>query len=253
MLLFSATGTYGPGFCWAVHNDFFCQNWWVVIGGGRCLGKIVGGHPNLVCCQSNAWVHEGDNFETMTRGVLLFALRRIANFCTHVSIARDYQKRRETEPCSLLKVCHLYLPFTNSERFSVASLIFFMSSPCCFCNSVRSSTSASSERIVDAWSLRTFENKSKTISEVNSSSFKAEILSIMAASCPSSEKHSLAYLTCWSKLALSIVSVDSKWNNLFLSRRSWSKANANDSARFPVLLDTVAWNGPLEARPNGFT
>ena len=91
MLLFSATGTYGPGFCWAVHNDFFCQNWWVVIGGGRCLGKIVGGHPNLVCCQSNAWVHEGDNFDTMTRGVLLFALRRIAKFCTHVSIARDYQ------------------------------------------------------------------------------------------------------------------------------------------------------------------
>ena len=72
MLFFSATCTYGPGFCWAVHNNLLHQNCWVVIGAGRCLGNTVGGHPNQVCCQSNAWVHEGDNFETMTRFRFLF-------------------------------------------------------------------------------------------------------------------------------------------------------------------------------------
>ena len=55
MLLFSATCTYGPRFCWAVHNNFLRQNCWVVIGAGRCLGNTVGGHPNQVCFQSNAW------------------------------------------------------------------------------------------------------------------------------------------------------------------------------------------------------
>ena len=72
MLLFSATCTYSPGFCWAVHNNLLRQNCWVVIGAGRCLGNTVGGHPNQVFCQSNAWVHEGDNFETMTRFRFLF-------------------------------------------------------------------------------------------------------------------------------------------------------------------------------------
>ena len=77
MLLFSATCTYGARFCWAVHNNVLRQNCWVVIGAERCLGNTVGGHPNQVCCQSNAWVHEGDKSETMTRGGLLFALWRI--------------------------------------------------------------------------------------------------------------------------------------------------------------------------------
>ena len=72
MLLFSATCTCSPGFCWAVHNNLLRQNCWVMIGAGRCLGNTVGGHLNQVCGQSNAWVQEGDNFETMTRFRFLF-------------------------------------------------------------------------------------------------------------------------------------------------------------------------------------